>query len=61
MSAEITLAAVREIPERWHHRPAARVLRCIPIKTCELKPLTLVEVVLARLLFNSSMRKTAHV
>lgn len=38
LAAELTLAAVREISEGWHHRPAPNTLRCIPVQTSALKP-----------------------
>ena len=38
MNFETTITSVRELSERWHHRPAARVLRCLPLIVRELKP-----------------------
>ncbi len=37
VNADATLAAVRELSERWQHRPAPLQLRCIPMRTRELK------------------------
>ena len=34
-----TLATVRELSERWHHRPAPNRLRCIPVQTLVIKPM----------------------
>jgi len=35
--AEVTLAIVRELSERWHHRPALKKLFCIPVQAFALK------------------------
>ncbi len=37
--AEAALDDVRELSERWHHRPAPKKLFCIPVRTYELKPI----------------------
>ena len=49
MNFETTIAAVHELSERWHHRPAARVLRCLPLSVRELKPVPIWQQRLARL------------
>jgi len=35
---EAALASVREIVERWHHRPAPNKLRLTPVCALQLKP-----------------------